>query len=151
MIFTSPEYLQKVVLAYTSDLSVVEYLAQPDERLQWQANKLTADEIAEENATIIMHYNRYPLVVDPSGQATEFLMTQFADKKITKTSFLSDSFLKDLEAALRFGTALLVEDVESIDPVLNPVLNRGTILHLLESTTSHDSYFQKFARPVVAF
>lgn len=33
-------------------------------------------------------------------------------------------FLKDLESALRFGTPLLVQDVESIDPILNPILNR---------------------------
>lgn len=32
--------------------------------------------------------------------------------------------MKNLESALRFGTPLLVEDVENIDPVLNPVLNK---------------------------
>lgn len=118
-------YLRNLGLPFSSELSIVEYLTSPDERFTWRANKLTADEIAEENATILSGYNRYPLVIDPSGQATEFLMAQFADRKISKTSFLAPSFLKDLEAALRFGTALLVEDVESIDPVLNPVLNRG--------------------------
>lgn len=34
------------------------------------------------------------------------------------------SFRKNLESALRFGNALLVQDVESYDPILNPVLNR---------------------------
>jgi hypothetical protein len=120
-------YLKTLGLAFTANLSIVEYLSSPDERFQWRANKLTADEIAEENAVILGGYNRYPLVIDPSGQATEFLMAQFAERKISKTSFLAPTFLKDLEAALRFGTALLVEDVESIDPVLNPVLNRGTL------------------------
>ena len=32
--------------------------------------------------------------------------------------------MKTLAGAVRFGTALLVENVEAIDPVLNPVLNR---------------------------
>ena len=32
--------------------------------------------------------------------------------------------MKHLESALRFGTCLLVQDVENVDPVLNPVLNR---------------------------
>ncbi len=63
-------------------------------------------------------------MIDPSGQASEFLMRQYQDKKIKKTSFLDAAFMKNLESALRFGTPLLVEDVESIDPVLNPVLNK---------------------------
>lgn len=33
-------------------------------------------------------------------------------------------FRKTLESALRFGTTLLVKDVENYDPILNPVLNR---------------------------
>ena len=40
-------------------------------------------------------------------------------------SLQDGSFLKSLESALRFGTALVVQDVEaSVDPVLFPVLNR---------------------------
>ncbi|XP_007951321.1 cytoplasmic dynein 1 heavy chain 1 [Orycteropus afer afer] len=67
---------------------------------------------------------RYPLIIDPSGQATEFIMNEYKDRKITRTSFLDDAFRKNLESALRFGNPLLVQDVESYDPVLNPVLNR---------------------------
>ena len=73
---------------------------------------------------MLERFNRYPLVIDPSGQAAEFLLKQYADRRITKTSFLDASFMKTLESALRFGTPLLVQDVENIDPVVNPVLNR---------------------------
>jgi dynein heavy chain 1 len=69
-------------------------------------------------------FSRYPLIIDPSGQATAFLMKAYASRKILRTSFLDDSFLKHLESALRFGNALLVEDVENLDPILNSVLNR---------------------------
>ena len=44
--------------------------------------------------------------------------------KIQKTSFLDKSFMKTLASAVRFGTTLVVENVESIDPVLNPILNK---------------------------
>lgn len=37
-------------------------------------------------------FNRYPLIIDPSGQAINFLLKQFAGKNIQKTSFLDDSF-----------------------------------------------------------
>ena len=73
---------------------------------------------------MLKRFNRYPLIIDPSGQATEFLLQEYKDKKITKTSFLDDAFRKNLESALRFGNPLLVQDVESYDPILNPVLNK---------------------------
>ncbi len=56
-----------------------------------------------------MVFRRYPLIIDPSGQATEFILNEFKDKKITRTSFLDDAFRKNLESALRFGNPLLVQ------------------------------------------
>lgn len=53
--------------------------------------------------------SRYPLIIDPSGQATEFIMNEYKDRKITRTSFLDDAFRKNLESALRFGNPLLVQ------------------------------------------
>ncbi len=46
-------------------------------------------------------------------------------KKVQSISLLDPAFFKALESALRFGTALIVQDVEgSVDPIINPVLNR---------------------------
>eukprot|EP00808_Paulinella_micropora_P012801 g22584.t1 len=106
------------------NLSLVEYLSHPSERLHWRAHSLPDDELCDENAIIMKRFNRYPLIIDPSGQAITFLMDHYSDSKIVRTSFLDDAFLKHLESSLRFGNALLVEDVENIDPVLNSVLNR---------------------------
>ncbi|TGZ69850.1 hypothetical protein CRM22_003509 [Opisthorchis felineus] len=118
------QHLQSVDIRFRSDLALVEYLSNPDERLRWQANDLPNDELCVENAIMLTRFNRYPLIIDPSGQATEFLLNEYKAKKIMKTSFLDDAFRKTLESALRFGTPLLVQDVESYDPILNPVLNR---------------------------
>lgn len=121
---TWSSHLQSAHIQYRSDIARTEYLSNPDERLRWQANALPSDDLCTENAIMLKRFNRYPLIIDPSGQATEFIMNEFAGRKITKTSFLDDSFRKNLESALRFGNPLLVQDVENYDPVLNPVLNR---------------------------
>lgn len=118
------QHLQSAQIQYRSDIARTEYLSNPDERLRWQANALPSDDLCTENAIMLKRFNRYPLIIDPSGQATEFIMNEFAGRKITKTSFLDDSFRKNLESALRFGNPLLVQDVENYDPILNPVLNR---------------------------
>lgn len=64
---------------------ILQYLSTADERLQWQSNSLPADDLCTDNAVMLKRFNRYPLIIDPSGQATEFLMQEYADKKITKT------------------------------------------------------------------
>ena len=70
-------------------------------------------------------FKRYPIViVDPSGQATKFIMNDYNDRKITKTSFLDDDFREKLKKALISGNPLLVQHAEHYDPVLNPILNR---------------------------
>eukprot|EP01105_Mastigella_eilhardi_P022506 TRINITY_DN553_c0_g1_i1.p1 TRINITY_DN553_c0_g1~~TRINITY_DN553_c0_g1_i1.p1 ORF type:complete len:4613 (+),score=1400.71 TRINITY_DN553_c0_g1_i1:1522-13839(+) len=117
-------FLEELRVPFKQELSVVEFLSTAEERLEWQANGLPADDLCATNAIMLHHFNRYPLVIDPSGQAAEFLIKQFSSQKIAKTSFLDSSFMKNLESALRFGYPLLVQDVENIDPVLNPVLNK---------------------------
>lgn len=118
------EYVDTSGICFRHDISLVEFLSKPHERLLWKAHYLPDDNLCVENAIILQRFNRYPLVIDPAGQATEFLMAHHAERKITKVSLADDSFLKNLESALRFGCPILVEDVERIDPVLNSVLNK---------------------------
>ncbi|KAI9295785.1 dynein heavy chain [Neoconidiobolus thromboides FSU 785] len=117
-------HLIRSSINFKQEISLTEYLSTADERQAWQDNSLPADDLCIENAIMLKRFNRYPLIIDPSGQATNFLANEFKDKKITITSFLDDSFLKNLESALRFGNPLLIQDVENLDPILNPVLNR---------------------------
>uniref|UniRef100_A0A8C5Q446 AAA+ ATPase domain-containing protein n=1 Tax=Leptobrachium leishanense TaxID=445787 RepID=A0A8C5Q446_9ANUR len=121
---TWSHHLQQANIQFRTDIARTEYLSNADERLRWQASSLPADDLCTENAIMLKRFNRYPLIIDPSGQATEFIMNEYKDRKITRTSFLDDAFRKNLESALRFGNPLLVQDVESYDPILNPVLNR---------------------------
>lgn len=113
-------------IQYRQGLSMTEYLSKPAERYSWLANGLPPDDLSMENTVILRRFIRYPLIIDPSGQATEFILNLFADKKIVKTSFSDSGFVKQLESALRFGTALLVQDVEEMDTILNNVLNQET-------------------------
>ncbi|KAJ7478065.1 ATP-binding dynein motor region D5-domain-containing protein [Mycena galericulata] len=73
---------------------------------------------------MLKRFNRYPLIIDPTGQATTFLLNEYKERKITVTSFLDEAFLKVLESALRFGNPLLIQEVEHLDPILNAVLNK---------------------------
>ncbi|OJJ50928.1 hypothetical protein ASPZODRAFT_57610 [Penicilliopsis zonata CBS 506.65] len=103
---------------------ITEYLSNADERLTWQDHSLPVDDLCTENAIILKRFNRYPLIIDPSGRVTEFLQKENKERKLTVTSFLDDSFVKQLESALRFGNPILIQDAEHLDPILNHVLNK---------------------------
>lgn len=103
---------------------VTEYLSSADQRLEWQENSLPVDDLCTENAIILQRYNRYPLIIDPSGRVTEYLEKQHVERRLTVTSFLDDSFTKQLESSLRFGNPILIQDAEHFDPIVNHVLNK---------------------------
>ena len=111
-------------IEYRNNLSMVEALSKASEQMQWLSQGLPSDSLSLENGVIIKHSVRFPLIIDPSGHAIKFLMNKYKNEKIQKTSFLDNAFIKTLASAIRFGTILLVENVESIDPVLNPILNK---------------------------
>lgn len=118
------DHLRHAEIKFKPELSFADYLSTADERLEWQARSLPADTLCTENAIMLKRWNRYPLVIDPSGQAVQFLLNEYKQQKLTTTSFLDEAFLKALESSLRFGNPLLIQDVEYLDPILNPVLNK---------------------------
>ena len=118
------EQLSMSGISFKALNEITEFLSTADERVQWQRNGLPVDDLCTENAIILKRFNRYPLIIDPSGRATEFLQNETSDRKLTITSFLDDSFVKQLESSLRFGNPILIQDAEHLDPVLNHVLNK---------------------------
>jgi len=116
--------LDELGIEFRDDLGMLESLSKAADRLHWQLQGLNGDQLSLENGVILDRCVRFPLVIDPSGQAIDFLMKKHVDQKIQRSSFLDKAFMKTLAGAVRFGTTLLVENVETIDPVLNPVLNK---------------------------
>lgn len=111
-------------IEFHDELGIVETLSTGKQRVLWQSEGLPGDQLSLENGVILDHAIRFPLVIDPAGTAINFLMKKLEKDKIQKTSFLDKAFIKTLAGAVRFGTALLVENVEHIDPILNPLLNK---------------------------
>ena len=117
------ELLSERGLDPNTNLGVTEYLSNADERLTWKTQGLLSDSVTVENAVILKSTKRYPLIIDPVGDATAYILNKFKVKNLTVTSFLDGAFVKTLESSVRFGTPLLVQDVEHLDPVISPLLN----------------------------
>ncbi|PIC53070.1 hypothetical protein B9Z55_002922 [Caenorhabditis nigoni] len=94
-------------LHFRHDLARIEYLSTVDDRLQWQLNSLPVDDLCTENAIMLHRFKRYPLIIDRSGQAVEYIMKQperpDVDKKRNDLLKLQGEFavrLRHLEKAL---------------------------------------------------
>ena len=88
-------HLDQGDVRYRNDIARIEYLSSADERVHWFANGLPKDDLCVENAVMVKRFNRYPLVIDPSGQALEFLVRLNSAGKQANfqvTSFLDLSF-----------------------------------------------------------
>lgn len=121
------QLLKDSKLKFKAELSITEYLSTAAERMEWASHKLPGDDICAQNAIILKRHNRYPLIIDPSGQALEFVTSFYRDKKLEKTSFDDPQFIKVLDKSLRFGTPILIDNVEKLEPMLNAVLNKETV------------------------
>ncbi|TIA73231.1 hypothetical protein E3P91_01529 [Wallemia ichthyophaga] len=119
-------YMNDAGIKFKQELSFADYLSTADDRLSWQSKSLPADTLCTENAIMMSRFNRFPLIIDPSGQASNFLINEYkgSNRKLSVTSFSDNSFLKQLESAMRFGNPILVQDVEFLDPIINPILNK---------------------------
>jgi hypothetical protein len=91
-----------------------------------------ADPLLLESLRVVqLQQARFPLLVDPSGSAAGLvaawkrLQAGGKGSAAAETSVLDPGFWKQLEAAARFGTLLVVRDAERADLALLHVLERG--------------------------
>ncbi|XP_045383116.1 dynein axonemal heavy chain 9 isoform X2 [Lemur catta] len=93
----------------------------------WQNQGLPADRMSVENAAILVHCERWPLMVDPQLQGIKWIKNRYGeDLRVTQVG--QKGYLQTIERALQAGAAVLIENLEeSIDPVLGPLLGREVI------------------------
>jgi dynein heavy chain 1 len=88
--------LESAKIKFRRELSIIEFLSSASERLMWKSHKLPSDDLCTENAIIMKRYNKFPLIIDPSGQAMEYLTSLLKKSEYILSSFADDAFLKNL-------------------------------------------------------
>jgi dynein axonemal heavy chain len=152
--FTS-DFRQKLVSKWTKrcielkvpvdpDFSLIRTLSDPVQVREWTLMGLPADPTSVENALIVTTGRRWPLMIDPQGQANRWVKSMGRQGAFTSTSadaskkadahssnpgglqvikLSQQNYLRNVENAIRFGQCLLLENVEEqLDAALEPVL-----------------------------
>ncbi|CAM9220423.1 unnamed protein product [Chrysoparadoxa australica] len=105
------------------DFSLQGVLAEPVVVRQWQLMGLPADEFSTENGMLTTMGRRWPLMIDPQGQANRWVRSMHNDHNLQIIKLSDKDFLRTLENGIRYGAPVLLENVEEIlDPALEPVL-----------------------------
>ncbi|KAH8619939.1 putative ATP binding dynein motor region D5 [Trypanosoma vivax] len=89
---------------------------------------LPADDHSVQNAIMITTSNKFPLMIDPQGQALNWIRKR-TERMQGKLCQLNDrTFAMHLQEQLDLGLPLIAENVpEEIDPMIDPVLEKQVV------------------------
>ena len=107
----------------SSGYSLLKALAEPVVVRGWQIDGLPADDFSCENGLLTTLGRRWPLMIDPQGQANRWLRNMYANNNLQIIKLTEKDFLRTLENGIRYGAPVLLENVgQELDPSLEPVL-----------------------------
>ena len=115
-------------IPHTSGCNLENTLADPVKLRSWQLCSLPSDSLSTQNAIIMDNGRRWPLLIDPQGQANRYIRSMSKDVNFAPNGMdvvkLSDkNFLRTLENGVQFGRWVLLENIlESLDAALEPIL-----------------------------
>lgn len=118
----------------------------------WQNQGLPTDEVSTNSAILVVTGKRWPLMIDPQGQANKWLKSMEEKNEMAMTKMNDINLLRTLETCIRNGKPLMLEDIgESLEPALEPVLQRATfkegnrlLITLGDSNVDYDEKFKLY-------
>ncbi|XP_060076356.1 dynein axonemal heavy chain 1-like, partial [Ylistrum balloti] len=115
--------LDELKVPRTDDPTIISCLSDPVKIRSWQIAGLPKDNLSVENGVIVQYAQRWPLFIDPQGQANRWVKNMEKDNTLDVIKLSDKDFLRSLENAIRFGKPCLLENISTeLDPALEPIL-----------------------------
>ena len=115
----------------SSDIDVTTFLVDAGITGDWALQGLPTDPLSIQNGILVTFSARYPLLIDPQGQALQWITNKETDRLPPhfQSTTLDHKDLKDqLEYCMQEGRTLIVVGIqEDLDPILDPVLEHEVI------------------------
>ncbi|XP_031701028.1 dynein heavy chain 12, axonemal isoform X2 [Anarrhichthys ocellatus] len=109
------------------DFSLSKTLGDPIKIRAWNIAGLPSDSFSIDNGVIVSNSRRWPLMIDPQGQANKWVKNSEKDNNLNVIKLTDRDYMRTLENCVQFGTPLLLENVgEELDPSLESLLVKQT-------------------------
>ncbi|RYH30569.1 hypothetical protein EON65_04765 [archaeon] len=124
--------LQEYRLPHTKGCNLEVTLANPVKLRSWQVCNLPSDSLSTQNALIMDHGRRWPLLIDPQGQGNRYVRSMakdpsFAPNGMDVVKLTDKNVLRTLENGVQFGRWVLLENIqETLDAAIEPILLQQT-------------------------
>ncbi|CAG9840890.1 unnamed protein product, partial [Diabrotica balteata] len=110
-------------IPFTPNCNPVTILGEPVQIRLWQLDGLPRDYLSTENAVLVSCSRRWPLFIDPQGQANKWVKKMCKNMGLSVCKLADRDLMRTMESSIRFGKAVLIENVGiELDPALDPVL-----------------------------
>ncbi|KAI8903374.1 dynein heavy chain, N-terminal region 2-domain-containing protein [Gorgonomyces haynaldii] len=134
----------------STDIKLANVLGDPVKIRAWTLAGLPNDSFSIDNGIVIANARRWPLMIDPQGQANRWIKNLEKPKNLQVVKLSDGDYVRTLENAVQFGTPVLLENVgEELDPVLEPLLLKQTFkqggitcIRLGDSTVEYSPEFR---------
>ncbi|KAK7101371.1 hypothetical protein V1264_019760 [Littorina saxatilis] len=112
----------------SAEFSLTTTLGEPIKIQAWNIAGLPKDSFSIDNGVIVANARRWPLMIDPQGQANRWVKNMERDTNALCVIKQTDAdYMRNLENCITFGNPCLLENVgEDVDPSLEPLLLKQT-------------------------
>ncbi|KAM8901115.1 dynein axonemal heavy chain 7 [Lycaon pictus] len=111
----------------SDDYSLMGILGEAVTIRAWNIAGLPSDSFSIDNGIIIMNARRWPLMIDPQGQANKWVKNMEKANSLQVVKLNDPDYVRTLENCIQFGTPVLLENVgEELDPILESLLLKQT-------------------------
>ncbi|TKC51361.1 hypothetical protein EI555_000034, partial [Monodon monoceros] len=111
----------------SDDYSLMSILGEAVTIRAWNIAGLPSDSFSIDNGIIITNARRWPLMIDPQGQANKWIKNMEKTNSLHLIKLSDPDYARTLENCIQFGTPVLLENVgEELDPILEPLLLKQT-------------------------
>ncbi len=115
-------------IPYSLDFSFDEFIGKPTDIRDWASQGLPSDNFSSENGIIVTRGRRWPLMIDPQGQANNWIRNMEKTRDLKVIDLKQSDFLRTLENAIQFGLPVILQGIlETIDSALDPILNKSIV------------------------
>ena len=111
----------------SQEFSLSKTLGEPIKIRAWNIAGLPTDSFSIDNGVIVANARRWPLMIDPQGQANKWVKNSEKENSLQVVKLTQADYVRTLENCIQFGNPVLIENVgEELDPSLEPLLLKQT-------------------------